>query len=113
MMRVGSVLAAHIQHRTGGTEVFPNDLAQVKFEVETAVALLFSCPGLFWTSLEYPWAALWFAICVALASSLLFEASSSHRVLSEICHEILKGAIVYPAAPPDVPPASTHHSSPL
>jgi hypothetical protein len=88
-------------------------LLRFKFEVGTAVALLLSCPGLFWTSLGYPWTLLWFSLCVALALVLLFEASSSHRVLSEIRHEILKGAIVYPAAPPDVPPASTLHSSPL
>lgn len=88
-------------------------LLRFKFEVGTAVSLLFSCPGLFWTSLGYPWAALWFAMCVALASCLLFEARCSHQLLSEVRHEILKGAIVYSAAPPDVPPASTHHSSPL
>jgi hypothetical protein len=87
-------------------------LLRFKFEVGTAVALLFSCPGLFWTSLGYPWAAFWFAMCVALASFLLFEASSSHRVLSEVRHEILKGAIVYPAVVRDVPPTSTHHASP-
>jgi hypothetical protein len=86
-------------------------LLRFKFEVGTAVALLLSGSGLFWTGLGYPWALFWFLVCVALASCLLFEASSSHRVLSEIRHEILKGAIVYPAVVRDVPPTSTRHHS--
>ncbi len=87
-------------------------LLRFKFEVGIAIALPLSGSGLFWTGLVYRWTLLWFAVCVALAWGLLFEASSSHRVLSEVRHEILKGAIVYPAVVSDVPPTSTHHPPP-
>jgi hypothetical protein len=86
-------------------------LLRFKFEVGTAVALLFSCPGLFWTGLAGPWAMLWFSVCVVTALGLLFEASCSHKVLSEIRHEILKGAIVYPAVVPAGSLASSENSS--
>jgi len=86
-------------------------LLRFKFEVATAVALLFSCPGLFWTGLAGPWAMLWFSLCVVTALGLLFEASCSHKVLSEIRHEILKGAIVYPAVVPAGSLVSSENSS--
>jgi hypothetical protein len=87
-------------------------LLRFKFEVGTAVALLLSCPGLFWTSVAYPWTLLWFSVCVTLAWGLLFEAQCSHQLLSEVRHEILKGAIAYPAVVPEVPRTPAHHPSP-
>ena len=42
-------------------------LLRFKFEVGTAVALLLSSPGLFWTGPGYRWALLWLSVCVALA----------------------------------------------
>lgn len=87
-------------------------LLRFKFEVGTAVALLISCPGLFLTSLTCWWALLWFSVCVALALGLLFEASCSHQLLSEVRREILKGGIAYPSLMPTGTPTSGHHSSP-
>lgn len=87
-------------------------LLRFKFEVGTAIALLLACPGLFLTTIVVWWTLLWFSVCVALAWVLLFEAQCSHQLLSEVRHEILKGAIVYPAVVPDVPPTSSHHSTP-
>jgi hypothetical protein len=86
-------------------------LLRFKFEMGIAVALLLSGSGLFWTSLRYPWALFWFLVCVALAWGLLFEARCSHQLLSEVRHEILKGAIVYPPLVTDASPAPSHHTS--
>lgn len=72
-------------------------LLRFKFEVGTAVALVVSGPGLFRTGLPLLPSLFWFCVCLGLAGGLLFEASCSHKVLSEVRHEILKGAIVFPA----------------
>jgi hypothetical protein len=88
-------------------------LLRFKFEVGTAIALLLSCPGLFFTGLTFWWSLLWSSLCVAIALGLLFEefeARCSHQLLSEVRHEILEGPIVYPHLPPNGPPASGHHS---
>jgi len=86
-------------------------LLRFKFEVGTAVALVISSAGLFWTGLNSLWALLWFFLCVAIALGLLFEAKCSHQLLSKVRHEILEGAIVYPALLPDASPVPSHHSS--
>jgi hypothetical protein len=67
-------------------------LLRFKFEVGTAVTLLLSCLGLFFTSLTFWWALFWFSLCVAIALGLLFEARCSHQFLSEVRHEILEGS---------------------
>jgi hypothetical protein len=85
-------------------------LLRFKFEVGTAVALLLSSLGLFFTGLTFWWSLLWSSLCVAIALGLLFEARCSHQLLSEVRHEILEGPIVYPHLPPNGPPASGHHS---
>jgi hypothetical protein len=87
-------------------------LLRFKFEVGTAVALVISSTGLFWTGLESRWALLWLSLCVAIALGLLFEARCSHELLSKVRHEILEGAIVYPPLVPDASPAPSHHPSP-
>jgi hypothetical protein len=73
-------------------------LLRFKFELGTSIALLSSGLGLLLTSLA-PWKALaWFVVFIAAAAYLLLvEATSSHRLLSKIRHEILKGALPYPA----------------
>jgi hypothetical protein len=71
-----------------------------KFELGTSVALLSSAFGLFFTNLTLCQALFWSVVCAAVAGYLLFvEARSSHRLLSEVRHEILKGALAYPAKP--------------
>jgi hypothetical protein len=69
-----------------------------KFELGTAVALLSSAVGLFFTNLTRCHAIFWSAVCLVVAGYvLIIEAHSSHRLLSEVRHEILKGAITYPS----------------
>lgn len=68
-----------------------------KFELGTAVALVSSAFGLFLTRLAFHTALMWFACLIAISFYLLLvEARSSHRLLSRIRHEILKGALTYP-----------------
>jgi hypothetical protein len=71
-----------------------------------------STSAVFFTSLTFWWALLWFSLSVAIALGLLFEARCSDQLLSEVRHEILEGAIVYPHALPNAPPISGHQSSP-
>jgi len=87
-------------------------LLRFKFEVGTAVALLLSSPGLFLTGLTFRWSLLWFSLCVALAFGLMFEARCSHELLSEVRHEILEGAIVYPQPTLNSLPTSSRPGSP-
>ena len=64
------------------------------------MALILSGVGLFWTPLTSSKALIWFCVCVGLGGYVLFiEARSSHRLLSKIRHELLKGAVIYPTAP--------------
>jgi hypothetical protein len=73
-------------------------LLRFKFELGTAFALLSSGLGLLLTTLTFCKALTWSAALIATAAYLLFvEARSSHRLLSRIRHEILKGALLYPA----------------
>jgi len=70
--------------------------------------LMFSGIGLFWTSLPCARALLWFSGCAGLSCYLLFvEARSSHKLLSEVRHEILKGAMIYPPGPTATPAAES------
>ncbi len=87
-------------------------LLRFKFEVGTATALLLSCSGLFFTGLTFWWSLRWFSLCVALALGLLFEARSSHELLSEVRHEILEGAIQYPQPSLNSLPTSSRPGSP-
>ena len=76
-------------------------LLRFKFELGTAIALLSSGVGLLLTTLEFWKALAWFGVFLTAAAYLvLVEARSSHRLLSKIRHEILKGALLYPAEPP-------------
>jgi len=73
-------------------------MLRFKFELGTAVALLSSGIGLLFTSLTLCKALTWFGVCGSIAIYLIFvEARGSHELLSEIRHEILKGAICYPS----------------
>jgi len=73
-------------------------LLRFKFELGTAIALLSSGIGLPLTTLTFCKALTCSAAFIAAAAYLLFvEARSSHRLLSKIRHEILKGALPYPA----------------
>lgn len=72
-------------------------LLRFKFELGTAIALLSSGIGLLLTTLSLCKALTWFVVFIAIAAYLiLVEARSSHRLLSKIRHEILKGALPYP-----------------
>ena len=80
-------------------------LLRFKFELGTAIALLSSALGLLFTTLS-PCSTLAGMALATLAGYLLMEEGrSSHQLLSEIRHEILKGAIPYPADAPHVPQA--------
>ncbi len=69
-----------------------------KFELGTAVALLSSGIGLLLTSLALCKALICLGVFALAAAYLVFvEARGSHELLSEIRHEILKGAVPYPA----------------
>jgi hypothetical protein len=73
-------------------------LLRFKFELGIAIALLSSGLGLLLTTLALWKALTWLAVLTALTAYLiLVEARSSHKLLSKIRHEILKGAILYPA----------------
>ncbi|SRR6266851_835580 len=73
-------------------------LLRFKFELGTSIALLSSSIGLLLTTLSLCKALTWFVVFIAIAAYLIFvEARSSHRLLSKIRHEILKGAVQYPA----------------
>lgn len=73
-------------------------LLRFKFELGTAIALLSSGVGLLLTTLPFWTAVTWLAVLATLAAYLLLvEARCSHELLSEIRHEILQGALVYPA----------------
>ncbi len=77
-------------------------LLRFKFELGTAIALLFAATGLLFTTLSLCSALAGMGVALLAAYLLMEEGRSSHRLLSEIRHEILKGAIPYPA---DAPPA--------
>lgn len=73
-------------------------LLRFKFELGTAIALVSSGLALLLTTLALCTALVWCVLLIAVAAYLLFvEARSSHRLLSKIRHEILKGAILYPS----------------
>jgi hypothetical protein len=73
-------------------------LLRFKFELGTAIALLSSGLGLLLTTLTLCKALTWSVVLIAVSAYLVFvEARSSHRLLSKIRHEILKGALPYPA----------------
>ena len=73
-------------------------LLRFKFELGTAIALFSSGIGLLLTTLSLCKALTWFVVFMAVAAYLLLvEARSSHRLLRKIRHEILKGALPYPA----------------
>jgi hypothetical protein len=72
-------------------------LLRFKFELGSAIAFLSTGFGLFQTNLPLYKSLMWFGFLAAVAAYLVFvEARSSHRLLSEVRHEILKGAVIYP-----------------
>jgi len=78
-----------------GQDYLRTILLRFKFETGVALGLLSSSIGLFFTDLKIVYAASWSALLVAAAVYLLSEARCSHRLLSEIRREILKGVLIY------------------